>query len=242
MKLLDDHPAWPWIIEYAGQTLHMFHINRADGLTPSQIIRGKTCTTPRARIGEKVLYKTMKTLKLNDDTEKRWRYGIWLGVIDTSGEHIIGTADGKKCRAVAQIANDKKFDARFFAAITGTQWRPSPRHNSWKFRTCVDGDEHLDEVPEVSYVVKSDMNGDVEEAMKIIRESKRIIQERAPTSHSFHITQSDIARYGASVRCNGCQYVLGRIPYQVAHTADCRKRIMDMMREDPEDRLSPKMG
>ena len=85
---------------------------------------------------------------------------------------------------------------------------------------------------EDSYVVNSDMNEDVEEVMKIIPESKRIIQERAPAAHSFHITQSDIARYGASVRCNGCQYVLGRIPYQVAHTTDCRKRIMDMMSED----------
>ena len=139
-----------------------------------------------------------------------------------------------KCRAVAQIANDKKFDARFFVAITGTPWRPSPRHNSWKIRTGVDEDEHFDEVPEDSYVVKSDMNEDVEEAMKINRESTRIIQERAPTTHSFHITQSDNTRY---VRCNGCQYVLGRVPYQVTHTTDCRKRIMNMMREDPEDRL-----
>ena len=120
----------------------------------------------------------------------------------------------------------------FFAAITGTPWRPSPQtHTLGKIRTCVDGDEHLDEVPEDSYVVKSDFGEDVEEAMKIIRESKRIIQERAPTSHSFHITQSDIARYGASVRCNGCQYELGQIPYQVAHTADCRKRSWTMMRE-----------
>ena len=98
-----------------------------------------------------------------------------------------------KCRAVAQVANEKKFDAGFFAAITGTPWRQSPRHNSWKIRTGVDGDEHFDEVPEDSYVVKSDMNEDVEEAMKMIRESKRIIQERAPTTHSFHITQSDMA-------------------------------------------------
>ena len=118
MKLMDDHPPWPWVIEYAGQTLHMFHINREDGLAPSQRIRGETCTTPRARIGEKVLYKTVKTGKLNDDTEKRWRYGIWLGVIKTSDEHIFGTANGVvKCSAVAQIANDTKFDAEFFAAI-----------------------------------------------------------------------------------------------------------------------------
>ena len=80
MKLMDDHPAWLWIIECAGQTLHMFHINRADGLTPSQRSRGKTCTTPRARIGDKVLYKTMKT-----ETERRHRKA--MEVRDLAGRH-----------------------------------------------------------------------------------------------------------------------------------------------------------
>ena len=48
----------------------------------------------------------------------------------------------------------------------------------------MNGAEHLNEMLEDSYVVKSDMNEDVEEAMKIIRESKRIIQGRALTTHS----------------------------------------------------------
>ena len=113
-------------------------------------------------------------MKLNDDTEKRWRYGIWLRVIETSDEHSIASANGVvTCRAVAQIANDKKFDAEFFAAVTGTPWRPSPRHNSWKILTCVDGNEHFDEVPEDSCVVRSDMNEDVEEAMSISERVKR---------------------------------------------------------------------
>ena len=38
---------------------------------------------------EKVLHQIKKTVKLTDDREKRWRYGIWLGVIETSGEHIL---------------------------------------------------------------------------------------------------------------------------------------------------------
>ena len=78
-------------------------------------------------------------------------------------------------------------------------------------------------------MVKSDMNEDVQEAMKIIRESKRIIQKG--THNSFFFTpQWDFARNGASVRCNCCQYVLGRIPYQVTYT-------VNMMRGDTEYRL-----
>ena len=66
-KLADNHPVWPWLIEYVGQTLHMFQINRDDGLTPVQRIRGKMAMGPRARIGEKVLHKPMKTAKLHND-------------------------------------------------------------------------------------------------------------------------------------------------------------------------------
>ena len=63
MKIEDDHPAWPWIIEDVAHTLHVFQINRSDGLTAAQRIKGRACSTPRARIGEKLLYKSMKTMK-----------------------------------------------------------------------------------------------------------------------------------------------------------------------------------
>ena len=92
----------------------------------------------------------------------------------------------------------------------------------------------MDEVPEDSNVVKSDMNEDLEEDMKLKDNSGKDTH----TTHAFHITQADIGRHGASVRFNGCQYVLGRIPYQVAHTIDCRKRIVNVMRDNLQDRLS----
>ena len=194
--------------------------------------------TPRARIGEKVLYKTMKTVKLKDDTEKRWRYGIWLGVIENTSEHIIGTKEGVvKCRAVSQITDDRKFDREFSAEIRGTPWRPSPRHSTWTIRTNLEEDEDIEEEPEVNYEAKINCGEDVDAAIKIIEESKRIIESKVPTQHGLHISQSDIARYGATAGCKGCRYVLGRLPYQQAHSTECRKRIVGLMREDPEDRL-----
>ena len=102
--------------------------------------------------------------------------------------------------------------------------RRSPRHNSRKLRTCVDRNEHLGEVSEDSYVVKSVTNKDVDETMKIIRESKLILQIGHPQLNSFHIAQSGTAGYIASVRFNGCQYKSVRIQYQVTNIIDGRKK------------------
>ena len=236
-KLDHDHPLWPWLIEYAGQTIHMFQVNRDDGLTASQRIRGKAAMSPQAKFGDKVLYKPMKTVKL-DKSEAKWRYGAWVGTIEHTSEHIIGTPEGViKCRAIAPIAEDKRYDAEFLGKIRGKPWKPSTLHNGWKIRTnleSVEEDEIVDEGDDFKGYV--DMNEDVEEARRIVREGRRSIEKGSSVAHSFHITQADIARYQPSSGCDGCRFVTGRISCQRPHGAACRKIIMDLMKEDIEDR------
>ena len=83
-------------------------------MTPAQRICGKTSTGPRARIGEKVLYKMMKTVKMDNDTEPRWKPGIWQGMVEHTGEHIIGTGEGTvKCRAISELVPESRYDADF---------------------------------------------------------------------------------------------------------------------------------
>ena len=138
-KLADNHPVWPWLIEYSGQTLHMFQITRGDGLTPAQRIRGKTSCAPRAKFADKVFYKPMKTVKVENDTQQKWKYGIWLGIIEHTSEHIIGTSEGViKCRAIAPVAQGGRYDCDFFDGIKGTPWKPSPRHTTWRLKTSLD--------------------------------------------------------------------------------------------------------
>ena len=55
-------------------------------------------------------------------------------------------------------------------------------------------------LPEDRYVVKAEMNVDVNEAMKT--KENMGIEERSPAAHAFHITQLVIVRCRASVRCN----------------------------------------
>ena len=85
--------------------------------------------SPRAHFGEKVFYKPAKTVEINK-SEAKWRYGIWLGVIEHTSEHIVGTADGViKCRAVAPLPEDNQYDAEFLEKMRGTPWKPSAKHS-----------------------------------------------------------------------------------------------------------------
>ena len=118
----------------------MFGTTRNDGLSPAQRIRGKTSSGPRARIGEKVLYKPVKTIRPDNDTEQKWKYGTWLGVIEHTGEHVIGTRDGTlKCKAISQLTPDRKYDSEMFDEMQGTPWKPSLGHKTWKLRTSLNG-------------------------------------------------------------------------------------------------------
>ena len=51
------------------------------------------------KFGENVYFKLAKTLKIAKD-EAKWRSGLWLGFIDHTNEHLIGTQKGIiKCRS-----------------------------------------------------------------------------------------------------------------------------------------------
>ena len=61
--------------------------------------------------------------------------------------------------------------------------------------------------------------------------------EHTPSKpEGFLFTQSDVARYGMSVICLGCKFVTGIVDSQHGHNAACRKRILELMKEDPEDK------
>ena len=179
----------------------------------------------------------MKTVKPENDVEQRWEYGIWLGTIEHTSEHIIGTKDGViKCRAISPLCNGNNFDLKTFDEFQGSPWRPSPRHNSWKLRTNLEGGGEDCEPQAQDFKVQADIGEDPDEARRISEESRRLINsgERGGVK-GFFITQTDIARYGTTPGCEGCKFATGRVTYQRGHSTQCRLRIIGMMKEDPED-------
>ena len=75
-----------------------------------------------------------------------------------------------------------------------------------------------------------DWNEDVEEARRSVNQSRKAIEHTPSKLQGFRIIQSDIAR------CLGCQYATGTVAFQIGHNATCRKRIITLVKEDPEDK------
>ena len=71
IKIAPSHPVWPWMIEFAAQTLLYWRISGNNGLTAIQRIRGKSIMSPKPRFGEKVLNNIAKTKKICK-TMARW--------------------------------------------------------------------------------------------------------------------------------------------------------------------------
>ena len=80
-KITPSSALWPWLIEFAAQTILYWRVCSEDGLTAIQRIRGRSSMTAKPRFGEKVLYKIPKTIK-RGKSEARWLYGVWIGSLE----------------------------------------------------------------------------------------------------------------------------------------------------------------
>ena len=50
------------------------------------------------------------------------------------------------------------------------------------------------------------------------------------------VKSADVFKYGATKDCVGCKFVMGEVPYQCGHIADCKKRMLDLMENDIFDK------
>ena len=92
-EISSKSPIVPWLVRYAAQTIHSFKIHRVDGRTSRQRIRSDPTIPEIPKFGERIMFKPAKTVSIQKD-QSRWRIGIWLGFIDDTNEHIIGTCRG----------------------------------------------------------------------------------------------------------------------------------------------------
>ena len=145
----------------------------------------------KPRFGEKVLYKVPKNMKLGK-SEAKWHYGVWLGSILTSDEHMIGTPLGVvKARSVTTLSEDERFDAKALEEMRGTPWKPSTRHKGSRIRTHIDDGE--DDEPDVyeedaeEYKFQVDDELDDEEAIRDIEKVQDTMSSRIGQSYGFYI-------------------------------------------------------
>ena len=71
----------------------------SDGLTPFERARGRRLTRPICMFGERILYRPVLSGKLVK-LEPRFEDGVFLGLVERTGEIIVGLKDGSagRCR------------------------------------------------------------------------------------------------------------------------------------------------
>ena len=128
-RLTNESPIWPWLIEYAAQVIHTFKVHKEDQRTSRQRIRADPSIPEIPKFGEHVLMSKY---------EPKWKSGIWLGFIDHTNEHIIGTSKGTmKCRAIRRNDVSDQFNAKMIEELKGTPWKPVPGRDSLKIPTNI---------------------------------------------------------------------------------------------------------
>ena len=71
--------------------------------------------------------------------EAQWNEGVWIGFMDESNEHIVGTSEGiAKCRAIRRHDESERFDVDAIRNMTGFPWAPAPGRTSLKIPTNIE--------------------------------------------------------------------------------------------------------
>ena len=78
----------PWIVRHAGCKINYFRKD-GSGITPWQHMKGRPFTKKLAIVGESVWYLMPSSLG-SDKLDERCCSGIWYGIIEDSGEYMLG--------------------------------------------------------------------------------------------------------------------------------------------------------
>ena len=120
-----EHPPMPWLVKHAADVINRTRIG-IDGNTAFRRWKGNNCINTVAGFGEHIWYLRQNSVG-QDKFNTRWSEGIYLGVINDSGETIVGTEQGiVKARDFRRttIYSDRWNKSRF-NDIKGTPWEPT---------------------------------------------------------------------------------------------------------------------
>ena len=125
-KIPKSHPVIPWLVRHAAMTMNRYGMGE-DGMTAYRRLKGKKFKGEMLKIGECVWFLRPKS-KGKDKSDARWEEGIWLGIREESGEHIVGNKNGVvKVRSVrVRGSHEDKWNWVEFQELQGTPWEPTP--------------------------------------------------------------------------------------------------------------------
>ena len=202
-----------WLIRWAAM-LHSRFRQGADGKTAYERQRGRKCKMEVIPFGEKVFYRRLG----EDDKNKldsQWEEGIWLGHARGSNEVLIGTREGVvRAWAVKRRPEEERWSAEDLKHMQGTPARPNPQMPG-------------NDIPVLIHLPVGDEHGLPEEPRPA-----RVETEARRT----YLKARDFKKHGYTEGCEGCRRLKAGGMTARPHTAECRARIEEMLREEADPR------
>jgi len=114
---------YAWLIRYCSFiVITNYHI-RVSGETSRYMLKGAEVQYKLGYFCETVVWKCQDTDKPRSKILPRWQRGIWVGIIEASGQHIVLTRDGAEMsRKVSRLPVEVQWDAKLLTTAAGTPW------------------------------------------------------------------------------------------------------------------------
>ena len=230
-KVPVHHPLMNWLVEHTANVINRYAVT-SDGCTPYQALHGKRSTLKVVEFAEQVFFYVPK--KLRAKLSRRWQLGTYLGLTNSSNEHMIATRLGNvvKSRSVVRVVEASRWNVDAAFAVAGTPTILNP----------------LDPDADDAYVAVDESEQphlELDADLRRHSEGEPIVAGPADPSDQPHwnvgtfapgkIMARDLERYGYTdgcARCNDLQTGSSR-SYR-NHTDACRLRIYDCWKENSD--------
>ena len=204
-------------MEFSGQVVSRFQRSVSDGKTAYERRKLKSHRKALVPFGELVMFMPME--KPKNKGEVRNSVGIMLGLVDRSGEVVIGTTERVvKARTVHRMPVGQRGDAAYAKSIRGVPWQPNPAEAA-EGEPLGMAQARIVSVPMVA----------VEN-----RPAVPVMEPRDYKARRFYIRREvELAKYGFSDDFEGCR--VAQVGAEAKpHSEGCRERIRQAMMNDDE--------
>ena len=249
VEIPDDAEIMEWIYIHAAFLVTRYSVGH-DGMVPWERLTGSKWHRPAIEIGEVVLAKLASrrggkmVTKQKKKLKARSVRGVLVGQVSRTGEHIVVVASGDavRCRTIFRVPEGERWDKDLVLAIQGTPRTPAPSRRQpdrLDAQLVDDRTRAQRQLPRRERRQHQQDDGQREDSGAALRQPE-VRGPRMFEPRHFKITDRILAKYGYSDDCKGCSAKRNGIPSEVAgdraHSAECRKRLSELMSQDQHDR------
>lgn len=120
-KLSVSHKLLAWAIRHAGWILNRFQVH-ADGMTSYRRLKGVNYRGEVVEFAECVWARIPGRTR-TDKLEPRWTAGVWVGKVESSDEHLVGTSTGiVRARSIMRRPEPERWDQEIYRSMVGRPW------------------------------------------------------------------------------------------------------------------------